>query len=75
MHAAPASVISNSSFCIYGFCTILGINGDYFLEQLSKVYFCNDGFLYRTDRIIKYYIAKLRLQRVNTGPWKGMQGT
>jgi hypothetical protein len=25
--------ISNSAFCIYGFCMILSVNGDYFIEQ------------------------------------------
>jgi hypothetical protein len=33
LYVPAALKISNSAFCIYGFCTILSVNSDYFLEQ------------------------------------------
>jgi hypothetical protein len=33
-HLKPSdNYISNSAFCIHGFCMILNLNRDYFLEQ------------------------------------------
>jgi hypothetical protein len=55
--------ISNSAFCIYGFCIILGLNGDYFLKRHFPFDLCNGEVwcsLWGTDWVPKYSIFGFR---------------
>lgn len=48
--------VSNSSFCTYGFHTILNVNRDYSLKQQQQTDLCNGEvwFLWGMDRILKH---------------------
>jgi hypothetical protein len=56
-----------SAFCIYEFCMLLGLNGDYVLKTASTSWFCNGEVrcsLWGTASIVKYHLVELRLRRV-----------
>jgi hypothetical protein len=50
-YVPPASAISNSSFCVYGFRRILTVNSENFLKQHFQADLCNGGvfFAVRTE--------------------------
>jgi hypothetical protein len=46
MYVPAALTISKSELCVYGFCTILAVNSDYFLKQHYPVDLCNGEVLF-----------------------------
>jgi hypothetical protein len=58
----------NFTFYVYGFRMILAIDIDYCPEHSTNLFRYGEMlyFLCGTDWILKYYLDKLRLERVNT---------
>jgi hypothetical protein len=71
VYASSASTISNAVFYMYGSLVILSVNSDYFLNDTNQLIFVmvKCCLLWGTDRILKYYLDEIRLQKVKRNAW------